>query len=120
MLLDQSAVQNKKDGITNIPIKRIGKLLLKGLIAIIQIPLTIIYFIFTFLGGVISGAGWLFGTAVFGITIILWIFGQFDTWYQIAVALGISVAIVWVPGFITEYVGEGILFLKRALLELIL
>lgn len=62
--------------------------------------------------------GWLFGTAVFGVNIILWIFGQFDTWYQIAVALGISAAIVWAPGFITEYVGEGILFLKRALLEL--
>lgn len=99
-------------------VKKIGKMLLKGFISIIQIPLTIIYFIFTFLGGVISGAGWLFGTAVFGVTIILWIFGQFDTWYQIAVALGISAAIVWAPGFITEYVGEGILFLKRALLEL--
>ena len=99
-------------------LKVIGKTILKGIIAVVQIPLTVIYFVFTFLGGVISGAGWLFGTIVFGVTIILWIFGQFDTWYQIAVALGISVAIVWAPGFITEFVGEGIMFLKRSLNEL--
>lgn len=98
--------------------KKVGKFLLRGFINIIQIPLTIVYFVFTFLGGLISGAGWLFGTVVFGITIILWIFGQFDTWYQIAAALGISAAIVWAPGFITEFVGEGIMFLKRALNEL--
>lgn len=98
--------------------KTMGSLVLKGFIFLIQIPLTIIYFIFSFCGGLISGLGWLFGTVVFGITIILWIFGQFDTWYQIAVALGISAAIVWAPGFITEFVGEGIMFLKRALNEL--
>ena len=98
--------------------KRIGKALLKAFIFVIQIPLTVVYFVFSFLGGLISGAGWIFGTVVFGVTIILWIFGQFDTWYQIAVALGISAALVWAPGFITEFVGEGIMFLKRALNEL--
>lgn len=98
--------------------KRIGKALLKAFIFVIQIPLTVVYFAFSFLGGLISGAGWIFGTVVFGVTIILWIFGQFDTWYQIAVALAISAALVWAPGFITEFVGEGIMFLKRALNEL--
>lgn len=62
--------------------KKVGKFLLRGFINIIQIPLTIVYFVFTFLGGLISGA------------------------------------IVWAPGFITEFVGEGIMFLKRALNEL--
>ena len=98
--------------------KRIGKILLKGFITIIQIPLTIIYFIFSFLGSVISGMGWLFGTAVFGVTIILWIFGEFNTWYQVATALAISATIVWAPGFIVDFVGEGIMFLKMALSEL--
>ena len=51
-------------------------------------------------------------------TILEKIINDEDTWYQIAVALGISVAIVWAPGFITEFVGEGIMFLKRALNEL--
>ena len=98
--------------------KRIGKILLKGFITIIQIPLTVIYFIFSFLGSLISGMGWLFGTAVFGVTIVLWVFGEFDTWYQVATALAISASIVWAPGFIVEFVGEGIIFLKMALSEL--
>ena len=66
----------------------------------------------------ISGMGWLFGTAVFGVTIILWVFGEFDTWYQVVTALGISAVIVWSPGFIVDFVGEGIMFLKMALSEL--
>ena len=99
-------------------LKFTGKTILRAFIWLIQIPLTIIYFVFSFLGSVISRMGWLFGTAVFGVTIILWIFGQFDTWYQIATALGISAAIVWAPGFIVDFVGEGIMFLKMALSEL--
>lgn len=99
-------------------LKKIGKILLKGVIAVIQIPLTIIYFIFSFLGSIISGMGWLFGTAVFDVTIVLWVFGEFDTWYQVATALAISAAIVWAPGFIIDFVGEGILFLMMALAEL--
>lgn len=99
-------------------LKFTGKTILRAFIWLIQIPLTIIYFVFSFLGSVIFGMGWLFGTAVFGVTIILWIFGQFDTWYQIATTLGISAAIVWAPGFIVDFVGEGIMFLKMALSEL--
>ena len=100
--------------------KTMGKFLLRILIKVIQIPLTAIYFIFSFLGGIIAGAGWIFGVAVFGVTIVLWIFGQFDTWYQVATALGISAAIVVLPGVITDWGGEGILFLKRALDELVI
>ena len=98
--------------------KTIGRLPLKTLIRIIQIPLTVIYFILSFFGSVISGIGWLFGVLVFGATICFWVFGEFDTWYQVATALGLSVAIVILPGWLTEFVGEGILFLKKALAEL--
>ena len=98
--------------------KTIGKLPLKALIKIIQIPLTVIYFILLFFGSVISGIGWLFGILVFGATICFWVFGEFDAWYQVAVALGLSVAIVILPGWLTEFVGEGILFLKKALSDL--
>ena len=99
-------------------LKIMGSVLLKGFIRIIQIPLTILYFILSFCGGLIAGLGWLFGVFVFGTTIILWIFGEFDTWYQIAVALAISTAIVALPGWITDFLGEGIMFLKMALSEL--
>lgn len=98
--------------------KKIGRLPLKALIKIIQVPLTIIYFILSFFGSVISGIGWLFGVLVFGATICFWVFGEFDTWYQVAVALGLSVAIVILPGWLTEFVGEGILFLKKALISI--
>ena len=57
--------------------KTIGRLPLKALIKIIQVPLTVIYFVLSFFGSVISGMGWL-----------------------------------------TEFVGEGILFLKKALADL--
>ena len=98
--------------------KTLGKLPLKTLIRIIQIPLTVIYFILSFFGSVISGIGWLFGVLVFGATICFWVFGEFNTWYQIATALGISVAIVILPGWLTDFIGEGILFLKKALSDL--
>ncbi|MCR5474683.1 MAG: hypothetical protein K6F28_05705 [Lachnospiraceae bacterium] len=98
--------------------KTIGKLPLKIIIKIIQILLTVIYFILSFFGSVISGIGWLFGVLVFGATICFWVFGEFDTWYQVATALGLSIAIVILPGWLTEFVGEGILFLKKALADL--
>lgn len=100
-------------------VKTLGKLPLKILIRIIQIPLTIIYFILSFFGSVISGIGWLFGVLVFGATICFWIFGEF-TGIQIAVALGIATAIAILPGWLTDFIGEGILFLKRALSDLTL
>ena len=101
-------------------LKIIGKMLIKLIVGIVQIPLTIIYFLFSFCGSLLSGAGWIFGVAIFGLTIILWVFGQFDSWIQIVVALGISTCLVVLPGFITDFVGEGVLFLKRALSELTL
>ncbi len=92
---------------------------IRALIRIIQIPLTVIYFILSFFGSVISGIGWLFGVLVFGATICFWIFGEF-TVIQIAVALGIATAIAILPGWLSDFIGEGILFLKRALSDLTL
>ena len=40
--------------------KTLGKILMKTFIWLIQIPLTVIYFILSFFGSVISGLGWLF------------------------------------------------------------
>ncbi len=99
-------------------VKTLGKLPIKLFIRIIQIPLTIIYFILSFFGSVISGLGWLFGVMIFGATICLWAFGEFDSWYQVATALALSTAIVILPGWLTEFIGEGILFLKKALSDI--
>ncbi len=99
-------------------LRKIGKFFLKLLIWIIQIPLTIIYFALSFCGGLIAGIGWLFGVIVFGVTVILLVFGQFDNWVQIAVAFGVATAIVILPGWLTDFIGEGILFLKDILAEI--
>ncbi len=98
-------------------VKTLGKLPLRLIIRIIQIPLTVIYFVLSFFGSVISGIGWLFGVIVYGATICFWIFGELNG-YQIAVALAIATAIALLPGWLTDFIGEGILFLKRALSEL--
>ena len=95
--------------------KTLGKLILKAFIAIIQIPLTVIYFILAFFGSVISGLGWLFGVLVFGAAICFWIFGEFDSNVQLIVTFGIATALVILPGWITNFLGEGILLLKRVL-----
>ena len=97
--------------------RKVGMMPIRALIRIIQIPLTVIYFILSFFGSVISGIGWLFGVLLFGATICFWIFGEL-TGIQIAVALGIATAIVILPGWLTDFIGEGILFLKRALSDL--
>ncbi len=62
----------------------------------------------------ISGIGWLFGVLLFGATICFWVFGEFDVWYQIATALGISVAIVILPGWLTEFIVGNALVGARA------
>lgn len=95
--------------------KTLGKLILKAFIAIIQIPLTVIYFIFAFFGSVISGLGWLFGVLVFGAAICFWIFGEFDSNVQLIATFGIATALVIIPGWITNFLSEGILLLKRVL-----
>ena len=100
-------------------VKRVIKNTIKAFIWLIQIPLTIIYFILSFFGSVISGLGWLFGVMIFGATICFWAFGEFDSWYQVATAFLLSTAIVILPGWLTEFIGEGILFLKRALADLL-
>lgn len=98
-------------------VKTLGKLPLRLFIRLIQIPLTVIYFVLSFFGSMISGIGWLFGVLVFGATICFWIFGEL-TGIQIVVALGIATAIAILPGWLTDFIGEGILFLKKTLSDL--
>lgn len=100
-------------------VKTLGKLPLRLFIRLIQIPLTIIYFVLSFFGSVISGIGWFFGVIVYGATICFWIFGELNG-VQIAVAFAIATAIAILPGFLTDFIGEGILFLKKALEDLTL
>ena len=98
-------------------VKTLGKLPLRIIIRLLQIPLTVIYFILSFFGSVISGIGWFFGVIVYGATICFWIFGELNG-VQIAVAFAMATAIAILPCFLTDFIGEGILFLKRALSEL--
>jgi hypothetical protein len=98
--------------------KTLGKVILKALISIIQIPLTVVYFALAFFGSVISGLGWLFGVLVFGAAICFWIFGEFDSNVQLIVTFGIATALVILPGWITDFLGEGILLVKEKLSKL--
>ena len=91
------------------------RLLLKIIVGIIQVPLTILYFVLNLIGGVLSGAGWIFGVIVFMITGICWLFGQFDVWYQPMIGIGIAGIIAFMPAVITEFGGSLILKIKGLL-----
>ena len=90
----------------------IVKLVLKVFIFIVQIPLTIIYFIAGALGSLLSGAGWLIGILLFGLALLLYVFGEFDSSRQMAVMLGVAAGLVILPEWITTLLTEGILGIK--------
>ncbi len=71
----------------------------------------------TFFGSVISGIGGFFGVIVYGATICFWIFVELNG-VQIAVAFAMATAIAILPGFLTDFIGEWILFLKKVLSDL--
>lgn len=93
------------------------RLLLKIIVGIIQIPLTILYFVLNLIGGVLSGAGWIFGVIVFMITGICWLFGQFDIWYQPLIGIAVSLVLCFFPSFITEVCSIMVLIIKGKLNE---
>ena len=93
----------------------IGKLLLRIILFVIGIPITILYFALSFFGSIITGIGYIAGVALFGLTLILWITGQFEVWYQIVVAFGISLGVFLIPMWFTESGGEALLLLKGQL-----
>ena len=98
--------------------KILGKLLIRVIVGIIQIPLTIIYFALSLVGSIASGLGWLFGVIVFGAAICFWLFGEFDSNMQMISTFGIAVALAFLPGWLTNVLGEGILHISRNLSKL--
>ncbi len=98
--------------------RRIAKIMLRLIVMVIQIPLTIIYFIIGAVGSLLSGAGWLIGIILFGFALLLFIFGEFDSSRQMAVMVGVAGCLVILPEWITTLLTEGILGIKGFLSDL--
>ncbi len=92
--------------------KIIVKLLLKLIVFIIQIPLTIAYFVIGILGSLLKGAGWLTGILLFGFALLLFVFREFDSTKQMMVMLGVAAGLVIIPEPVTMFITEGILSIK--------
>jgi hypothetical protein len=91
------------------------KVLLRILIWIIQIPLTVIYFVFGLIGSISTGLGWWLGGIIYTITIILCVFRQFNSTKEIIIAFAVATALSFLPRFITEFVCDKILKVKEFL-----
>lgn len=98
--------------------KIIGKILIRVIVGIIQIPLTIIYFALSLVGSIASGLGWLFGIIIFGVAVFLCFFGEFSSTKEMISVFGIAAALFIVPNFLVNMIGDGILFLKDKLSSL--
>ena len=91
------------------------KLVMKLIIAIIQIPLTLLYFSLNLVGSVLAGTGWIIGILVFMIIAVCWLFGQFNAWYQPLIGIMIAGVVAFVPAKVTDLGGTAILKLKGLL-----
>ncbi len=92
--------------------KIIVKILLKLIVFIIQIPLTIAYFVIGILGSLLKGAGWLTGILLFGFALLLFVFREFDSTKQMMIMLGVAAGLVIIPEPVTMFLTEGILSIK--------
>lgn len=95
------------------------KFMLKLIIALIQIPLTLLYFVLNLLGSILTGAGWIVGILVFIITAVCWLFGQFNVWYQPVIGIVIAGAVAFMPAMLTDVGGTAILKIKGMLHALV-
>lgn len=93
-------------------VKFIVRLFIKGIVFLIQIPLTIAYFVIGILGSLVKGAGWLTGMVLFGLALILFIFREFDSTRQMLIMLGIAAGLVIIPEPVTMFLTKGILSIK--------
>ena len=93
-------------------VKMMIRLLIKGIVAIIQIPLTIAYFVIGIIGSLLKGAGWLTGIFLFGLALILFIFREFDSTRQMVIMICIAAGLVIIPEPVTTFLTEGILSIK--------
>ena len=96
----------------------LGRLIIRLIVGIVQIPLTIIYFALSLVGSIASGLGWLFGVIIFGTAVVLCFFGEFSSTREILSVFGIAAALFIVPNFLVNLMGEGLLFLKDKLSSL--
>lgn len=96
----------------------LGRLIIRLIVGIVQIPLTIIYFALSLVGSIASGLGWLFGVIVFGAAVVLCLFGEFGSTREMLSVFGIAAALFIIPNFLVNLMGEGILFLKDKLSSL--
>jgi len=95
------------------------KLMMKLIIAIIQIPLTLLYFVLNLIGSVLAGTGWIVGILVFIITAVCWLFGQFNVWYQPLIGIMIAGAVAFIPAMLTDFGGSAVLKIKGMLQTLV-
>ena len=92
--------------------KIILKILLKLIVFIIQIPLTIAYFVIGIIGSLLKGAGWITGILLFSFALLLLVFREFDSTKQMLTVIGIAMGLVIIPEPVTIFLTEGILTIK--------
>ena len=88
------------------------KILLKLIVFIVQIPLTIAYFVIGIVGSLLKGAGWLTGIILFGLALLLFVFREFDSTRQMMVMIGVAAGLMILPEPVTIFLTEGILNIK--------
>ncbi len=93
----------------------LGRLIIRLIVGIVQIPLTIVYFALSLVGSIASGLGWLFGVIIFGDAVVLCFFGEFGSTREMLSVFGIAAALFIIPNFLVNMIGEGILLLKDKL-----
>lgn len=96
----------------------LGKLMIKIIVGLLQIPLTMIYFVLSLVGSIASGLGWLFSVIIFGAAVVLCFFGEFSSTGEMLSVFGIAAALFIIPNFLVNLIGDGILFLKDKLSSL--
>lgn len=89
------------------------KLLLKIAIGIIQVPLTLLYFVLNIIGSVFTGVGWILGVIVLIATGVCWMFGQFNNIYQPVINICIAVGLIYIPQIVNNLFGDVLIRIKK-------
>lgn len=87
------------------------RLLLKIVCFIMNIVLTVLYFVIGTAGSIFSGIGYFSGSIMGILTFILWIFGEYSTWQQVVESFALAVGVFLVPIGLTKYGTKGLLWL---------
>lgn len=96
----------------------LGKLIIRLIVGIVQIPLTITYFALSLIGSIASGLGWLFGVIIFGTAVVMCLFGEFGSIRETLSVFGIAAALFIIPNFLVNVIGQIILYIKDVLFSL--